>query len=66
MSTLFVRTLREDPADADVRSHRLLVRAGYIRRGRAAVRRRAVEVRERAGGAREDVELTRLVPKVAG
>ncbi len=32
MSTLFVRTLREDPADAEVRSHRLLVRAGYIRR----------------------------------
>ncbi|MBK5334047.1 MAG: proline--tRNA ligase [Ilumatobacteraceae bacterium] len=32
MSTLFVRTLREDPADADVASHRLLVRAGYIRR----------------------------------
>jgi len=32
MSTLFVRTLREDPADAEVTSHRLLVRAGYIRR----------------------------------
>ena len=32
MSTLFVRTLREDPADAEVPSHRLLVRAGYIRR----------------------------------
>ena len=32
MSTLFLRTLREDPADADVPSHRLLVRAGYIRR----------------------------------
>jgi prolyl-tRNA synthetase len=32
MSTLFVRTLREDPADAEVRGHRLLVRAGYIRR----------------------------------
>ena len=32
MSTLFLRTLREDPADADVASHRLLVRAGYIRR----------------------------------
>lgn len=32
MSTLFHRTLREDPADADVASHRLLVRAGYIRR----------------------------------
>jgi prolyl-tRNA synthetase len=32
MSTMFLRTLREDPADADVASHRLLVRAGYIRR----------------------------------
>ncbi len=32
MSTLFVRTLREDPADAEVPSHRLLLRAGYIRR----------------------------------
>ena len=32
MSTLFLRTLREDPADAEVPSHRLLVRAGYIRR----------------------------------
>ena len=32
MSSLFVRTLRDDPADAEVPSHRLLVRAGYIRR----------------------------------
>lgn len=32
LSQLFVRTLREDPADAEVASHRLLVRAGYIRR----------------------------------
>lgn len=32
LSTLFVRTLREDPVDAEVASHRLLVRAGYIRR----------------------------------
>jgi len=32
MSQLFVRTLREDPADAEVPSHRWLVRAGYIRR----------------------------------
>ena len=32
LSQLFVRTLREDPADAEVDSHRLLVRAGYIRR----------------------------------
>ncbi|USR80227.1 proline--tRNA ligase [Arcanobacterium pinnipediorum] len=32
MSELFVRTLRDDPADAEVRSHKLLVRAGYVRR----------------------------------
>ena len=32
MSTLFLRTLRDDPSDAEVASHRLLVRAGYIRR----------------------------------
>ena len=32
LSTLFLRTLREDPADAEVASHKLLVRAGYIRR----------------------------------
>ena len=32
LSKLFVRTLRDDPADAEVPSHRWLVRAGYIRR----------------------------------
>jgi prolyl-tRNA synthetase len=32
LSQLFLRTLREDPADAEVPSHRWLVRAGYIRR----------------------------------
>ena len=32
LSTLFVRTLRDNPVDAEVPSHRLLVRAGYIRR----------------------------------
>ncbi|HSP53500.1 MAG TPA: proline--tRNA ligase [Cryobacterium sp.] len=32
MSNYFLRTLREDPSDAEVTSHRLLVRAGYIRR----------------------------------
>ena len=31
MSQLFLRTLRDDPADAEVASHRLLIRAGYIR-----------------------------------
>jgi prolyl-tRNA synthetase len=37
MSTLFLRTLRDDPADAEVPSHRLLVRAGYIRRAAPGV-----------------------------
>ena len=32
LSQLFLRTLREDPSDADVQGHRLLLRAGYIRR----------------------------------
>lgn len=32
LSTLFLKTLREDPADAEVASHRLLVRGGFIRR----------------------------------
>lgn len=32
MSRLFLRTLREDPADAEIVSHKLLVRAGYVRR----------------------------------
>ena len=37
MSRLFLRTLRDDPADAEVESHRLLVRAGYIRRVSAGI-----------------------------
>jgi len=37
LSQFFVRTLREDPVDAEVASHRLLVRAGYIRRQAAGV-----------------------------
>ena len=32
LSSLFVRTLRENPSDAEVPSHQLMVRAGYIRR----------------------------------
>jgi prolyl-tRNA synthetase len=36
-SKLFIPTLREDPADAEVASHRLLVRAGYIRQLTAGV-----------------------------
>ena len=37
MSTLFLRTLRDDPADAEVPSHRLLARAGYVRRAAPGV-----------------------------
>ncbi len=37
LSQYFVRTLREDPADAEVMSHKLLVRAGYIRRQSAGI-----------------------------
>lgn len=37
MSSLFLRTVREDPADAEVPSHKLLVRAGYIRRVAAGI-----------------------------
>lgn len=32
LSNLFLRTLREDPNEAEVESHKLLLRAGYIRR----------------------------------
>jgi len=37
LSNLFVRSLREDPADAEVASHKLLLRAGYIRRAAPGV-----------------------------
>jgi len=37
MSRLFLRTLRDDPSDAEVDSHRLLVRAGYIRKVAAGI-----------------------------
>ncbi len=37
LSNLFLKTLREDPSDAEVDSHRLLVRAGYLRRAAPGV-----------------------------
>lgn len=37
LSELFLRTLREDPAEAEVPSHKLLVRAGYLRRAAPGV-----------------------------
>ena len=75
MTKLFVRTLREDPADAELPSHRWLVRAGYIRRvapgvyswlplGLAVLRRVEAIVREEmeAIGAQE-VLLPALLPR---
>ena len=66
MSRLFLRTLRDDPADAEVDSHRLLVRGGFVRRvasgvyswlplGSRVVRKVAEIVREEmdAAGAQE-------------
>ena len=75
MSKLFLRTLRDDPADAEVASHRLLVRAGYVRRvasgiwswlplGKIVLDRVALVVREemeRIGG--QEVLLPALLPK---
>ncbi|MEU9116673.1 proline--tRNA ligase [Streptomyces sp. NPDC048483] len=37
MSRLMIKTLREDPADAETASHKLLVRAGYVRRSSAGI-----------------------------
>src|ERR671937_1225545 len=37
MSELLLRTLRDDPADAETDSHRLLLRAGFIRRVAAGI-----------------------------
>ncbi|MEV5510477.1 proline--tRNA ligase [Streptomyces orinoci] len=37
MSAMLLKTLRDDPADAETASHRLLVRAGYVRRSSAGV-----------------------------
>ena len=37
MSELYVPTLKEDPTDAEIASHRLLVRAGFIRKAASGV-----------------------------
>ncbi|GAA0373511.1 proline--tRNA ligase [Streptomyces blastmyceticus] len=37
MSTTMLKTLRDDPADAETASHKLLVRAGYVRRSAAGI-----------------------------
>jgi prolyl-tRNA synthetase len=75
MSSLFVRTLREDPADAEVPSHRLLVRAGYIRRaapgiytwlplGLKVLRRIEAIIREEMDGiGAQEVSFPALLPR---
>ena len=75
LSHLFLRTLRDDPADAEALSHKLLVRAGYIRRvapgvyswlplGLRTLRRVEQVVREEmdASGAQE-ISLPALLPR---
>jgi prolyl-tRNA synthetase len=75
MSSLFLRTLRDNPADAEVPSHQLLVRAGYVRRaapgiytwlplGLKVLRRVERVVREEmdAIGAQE-IQLPALLPR---
>lgn len=75
MSTLFVRTLREDPADAEVPSHKLLVRAGYIRRAapgiytwlplglRVLAKVEAVVREEMAAAGAQEVHFPALLPR---
>ncbi len=77
MSSLFVRTLREDPADAEVPSHKLLVRAGFIRRiapgvyswlplGLKVLRNIERIVREEMDGiGAQEIELPALLPRDA-
>ena len=75
LSHLFLRTLRDDPSDAEVLSHKLLVRAGYVRRvapgvyswlplGLRTLRRIEDVVREEmnAAGAQE-ISLPALLPR---
>jgi prolyl-tRNA synthetase len=74
MSTLFLRTLREDPADAEVPSHRLLVRAGYVRRvapgiyswlplGLKVLNHIASVVREEMDEIAQEVQFPALLPR---
>jgi prolyl-tRNA synthetase len=74
MSTLFLRTLRDDPADAEVPSHRLLVRAGYVRRiapgiyswlplGMQVLRRVEEVVREEMDKIAQEVHFPALIPR---
>lgn len=75
LSQLFVRTLREDPTDADVASHKLLIRAGYIRRAapgiytwlplglRVLAKVEAVVREEMAAAGAQEVHFPALLPR---
>lgn len=75
MSSLFLRTLREDPADAELPSHRLLVRAGYIRRAapgiyswlplglRVLAKVEAIVREEMAAAGAQEVHFPALLPR---
>ncbi|GAB2973226.1 proline--tRNA ligase [Frigoribacterium salinisoli] len=75
LSQLFVRTLREDPSDAEVTSHRLLVRAGYVRRQapgvfawlplglRVKARIEAIVREEMTAAGAQEVHLPALLPR---
>ncbi|MBU3066345.1 proline--tRNA ligase [Nocardia sp. NEAU-G5] len=75
LSHLFLRTLRDDPADAEVPSHKLLVRAGYVRRiapgvyswlplGLRVLRRVEEVVRQEMNGiGAQEISLPALLPR---
>ncbi|MFF3567118.1 proline--tRNA ligase [Nocardia jiangxiensis] len=75
LSHLFLRTLRDDPADAEVPSHKLLVRAGYVRRiapgvyswlplGLRVLRKVEQVVREEMDGiGAQEISLPALLPR---
>ena len=75
MSSLFLRTLREDPHDAEVASHSWLVRAGYIRRAapgiyswlplglRVLAKIEAVVREEMAAAGAQEVHFPALLPR---
>ena len=59
MSRLMVKTLRDDPADAETLNHKLLVRAGYVRRNAAGVISRTADRCERVAVRIRSAESTR-------
>ena len=74
LSNAFIRTLRDDPSDAEVPSHRLLVRAGYIRRaapggytwlplGWRVLRKVEAIVREEMDAIAQEVHFPAMLPR---